>query len=106
MIVTVSGKTYSAALDPQATGVPKEMGLPVPTKRRVGRGLQHDYDIGTHTALAVYDHLACLADCFASVSWDDDGGYSQAEARAIRKDMKRMRDRDGGLPWENHGRDS
>lgn len=84
---TLSGKTYYACVDPGCSQVAAEIGLPVPTHRRVGRGDQFVWtDVPTDTALALHDHLVCVGEGFA---YGDDPD-TRAEGRAIIRDAAKL----------------
>jgi hypothetical protein len=94
MDVTVSGKAYSAALDPLATEVAKEYGLPKADVRRVGKGQQHVYrSITREQAEAIWWQLDCLAEVFSGA--DIDQPETKAEGRACRIAADRLREQLG-----------
>jgi hypothetical protein len=85
--ISVSGRTYYAALDPGATSTPEQHGWPEPTCIPRGRGFQFVY--GGLTDEDVADmrwHLETLADIFEAAGDPD----SAADARAIRRDLQKM----------------
>ena len=84
MIVTVSGKTHTAAVaDSQ---VPSEERWPIPSMRRVGRGRRYVFDCTPRQAMQIATHLEDIADSL--------GGSSDFEARAdaaaCRRDAQRI----------------
>jgi hypothetical protein len=86
--VVVSGKTYSACLDPHATGVPKELDLPEPSIKRQGFGFQHTYfDLTEYQRFEMLHHLWTVGTGF-EMGPDAD---TRAEARAILKDWEKNR---------------
>ncbi|NKR32232.1 hypothetical protein GS504_15890 [Rhodococcus hoagii] len=86
--VIVSGKTYDACLDPNATDVPAEYGLPEPTVTRFGRGHRHDYgDLPLPLVDRLLGHLWTMSEIFTAPDAD---AYTRAEGRAIRADYERI----------------
>lgn len=89
MKISVSGKTYFAALDPNATAVPAESGWPVPRFRRFGNGVQVSYEVDTiAVARDIAEHLDTMGECFTAGS---DDPFSRAEGRACYRDAARIR---------------
>lgn len=86
MKVTVSGKTYDNALNPGVSNVPGEIGLPVPTPRRRGRGWQLSYVISPEVAENLLDHLLVVGSSFAA----GDDPETRADGRAILRDARRL----------------
>ena len=88
--ITVSGKTFGGCLDPSATGVPDEIGLPEPTVRQVGRGTQWTYhNLTDYQRDEMLHHMWLVGTCFIEGSADDP--ESRAEGRAILKDWEKNR---------------
>lgn len=85
MRITLSGKTYSAAIE--VSDVPREEAWPEPTERRVGRGYQYVYDVTIEQAELIVSHVELIGECF--VVGDDD--YTRAEGRACLRDATRIR---------------
>lgn len=85
--ITMSGKTYSAAVE--GSSVPTEEGWPTPKVVRVGNGHRIDYaGITRHEAELILSHLDECAECLSGGGVD--GGA--ADARAIRRDAARIRE--------------
>ncbi len=85
MRVTVSGKSYSAAIE--VSNVPKEENWPAPTWRRVGRGRQAVYDVDETMAEWIVSHLEDVGRGF--VVGDDD--LTRAEGRTLLRDVAKAR---------------
>lgn len=86
MRITVSGKTYNAAIaDSQ---VPTEEHWPAPTATRAGRGWRYTYDVEPNVGRLIETHLEDVESALT-------GGLPEtgADVRAIRRDLDRMADR-------------
>lgn len=84
--ITVSGVAYEAALNPLASGVPREEGWPKPEPRRVGRGLQYRYPFTPELAEQIASHMESVGEGF--MYGDPE---TRAEGRALLRDAARVR---------------
>lgn len=89
VIVKVSGKTYWAALDPAATGVPGECGWPAARVRRVGRGQQWQYVLSREAAEQMREHLFTVGVSFVDGA-DPEDAETCVEGRACLRDAQRI----------------
>lgn len=86
MIVTVSGKSYAAAIaDSQ---VPTEEGWPEPGYRHVGRGRRYIYNVEPRIARLIESHLRDVGESLAGGDPD-----ARADARAILRDADAIAER-------------
>lgn len=91
MRVIVSGKTFDACLDPLATDVPREYGLPEPNVQPFGRGHRHDYgELPLPLVDRLLGHLWTMSEIFTASGSD---APTRAEGRAIRADYERLETR-------------
>lgn len=89
LTVHVSGVAYYAALDPRATGVPKELGLPEPKLwKKIGRGHQVHYDVTFEQADEIVEHFETLGVGFTTGSDDLD---TRAEGRELLRAASSLR---------------
>ena len=77
MTLTISGKAYRAACDPNASQVPTEEGWPTPTATRRGKGWQYHYEATAEQADLIESHLRVVGECLL---WADP--EARAEGRA------------------------
>ena len=79
--IVVSGQTYYACLDPRASNVPGELGLPTPRQIRHGKGYRFDYgQLPNIQREGLIDHLWTMAECL----------YGDPEAGPIKRDARRI----------------
>lgn len=84
--IRVSGKAYWAACDPGASEVPREEGWPVPTCRRVGKGLQFEYPYSPELAEQIASHMQLVGE---GLMYGE--AETRVEARALLRDARRIR---------------
>jgi len=88
---SVPGRTYYAALDPQATGAeePLELGgdaLPSPERKKVGFGSTFWYELTRCEALRMLGRLEDIGAAFA----DNDDPVTRAESRSCLTSAERL----------------
>lgn len=96
LTATVSGKTWAAALDSNASAFTTEHDFPSAEQKPQGKGWRFSYHgLSADQVGALVWHLDTLADSWASLDAE-----SRAEARACRADADRLRAMLADLPQE------
>jgi hypothetical protein len=80
---SLPGIVWGDALDPDASTMQAELGLPEPERRKIGRGAQYRYElVPLEVARELRLHLLDLADCRGGQEGDEYGNRLARELRA------------------------
>ena len=89
--ITVPGAVWYDYLDPAATGMQAELGLPLPRHRRVGKGSQAVYEgVSPEVARELADHLEDRAGGMLNSDDEDRHAHHSAikAAKRIRREVR------------------